>query len=78
MYLAQCRQKTFMTFGLTKNPPTLIHSPLANAVMASAMTKTGNIEDTNTTRDSAATKSRKSHMIQVKKADAVGWKLQNQ
>ena len=61
--------------GETKNPPTLIHSPLANAVKASAMTKFGNREDIKTTSDSPARRSRKSHMTQVKKAAPVGRKL---
>ena len=53
-------------------PFTDIHKPFANAVNANEMTKFGKIEDTSTTRDSAATRSRKSHIIQVKNAMAVG------
>jgi hypothetical protein len=60
------------------NPPTHIHSPFENATNAREMTKTGNIEDTRTTRDSAATRSRKSHITQMKKASAVGRKLESQ
>lgn len=78
MYLAQYLQKTLITLGLTKNPPTLIQSPFAKAVTARATTKIGKSEDTSTTRDSAATRSRKSHMIQVKNPVAVGRKLQSQ
>jgi hypothetical protein len=59
-------------------PSTDIHNPLANAVNASDITKLGKMEDTNTTRDSAATRSRNSHMIQVKNAMAVGLKLESQ
>lgn len=62
--------------GETRNPPTLIHRPLANAVRARAMTKLGNSEDIRTTRDSPARRSRKSHMTHVKKAEAVGRKLE--
>jgi hypothetical protein len=54
------------------NPPTLIHRPLANAVKAKAITKFGKMDDIKTTSDSAARRSRKSHIIQVKKAEAVG------
>jgi hypothetical protein len=53
-------------------PPTDIQRPLAKAVSASETTKLGKIDDINTTRDSAATRSRNSHMIHVKKACAVG------
>jgi hypothetical protein len=35
-------------------------------------------EDIRTTKDSAATRSRNSHIIQVKNALAVGWKLDSQ
>jgi hypothetical protein len=42
------------------------------------MTKLGKMDETRTTRDSAATRSRKSHMIQVKDAGAVGWKFPSQ
>lgn len=55
--------------GETRNPPTLIHRPFANAVSASDTTKLGKMEDINTTRDSPAKRSRKSHMTQVKKAE---------
>jgi len=67
-----------ITLGEIKNPPTHIHSPLAKAVKARLITKTGKTEETKTTRDSAAIRSRKSHMIQVKNAEAVGWKLESQ
>ena len=63
---------------MTRNPPTLIHSPLANATSARAMTKLGKMAVTSTTRDSAATRSRNIHMTHVKKAWAVGWKLESQ
>lgn len=62
--------------GETRKPPTLIQSPLANATKANEMTKFGKMEVTSTTSDSAATRSRKSHITQVKNADAVGWKLE--
>lgn len=42
------------------------------------MTKLGKMDVTKTTRDSAATRSRKSHMTQVKKAEALGRKLESQ
>lgn len=42
------------------------------------MTKLGKIEDMRTTRDSAARRSRKSHITQVKKAVAEGRKLLSQ
>jgi hypothetical protein len=60
------------------NPSTDIHKPLANAVSARETTNMGNKELTSTTRDSAATRSRNSHMTQVKKAPAVGRKLDSQ
>lgn len=63
---------------MTKNPPTLIHSPFANATNAKAITKFGKIAVTRTTSDSAATRSRKIHITQVKNASAVGWKLESQ
>lgn len=59
----------------TRNPPTDIHSPFAKAVRARLITKLGKTEETNTTRDSAARRSKKSHMIHVKNAEPVGWKL---
>jgi hypothetical protein len=65
-------------FGCTKNPPTDIHSPFAKAVRARLTTKFGKMDDTNTTRDSAAIKSRNSHIIHVKKATAVGRKFESQ
>ena len=40
--------------------------------MARLMTKLGTIDATSTTSDSAAKRSRNSHMTQVKKAEAVG------
>jgi hypothetical protein len=64
--------------GWTRNPPTDIHSPFAKAVRARLTTKFGKMEDTSTTRDSAATRSRNSHMIHVKKATAVGRKFDSQ
>ena len=42
------------------------------------MTKLGKMDVTKTTRDSAATRSRKSHMTKVKKAEALGRKLESQ
>ena len=78
MYLAQYLQKTLMTFGETRKPPTLIQRPLAKAVRARATTKVGKREEMRTTRDSAARRSRNSHMIQVRKAGAVGRKLESQ
>ena len=62
--------------GETRNPPTHIQRPFANAVSAREMTKTGKMEEMKTTRDSAAIRSRNNHIIQVKNADAVGRKLQ--
>lgn len=59
-------------------PFTHIHRPLAKAVRASAMTKFGKREEMRTTRDSAARRSRKSHIIQEKKAVAVGRMLESQ
>ena len=61
--------------GETKNPPTLIQRPLANAVKAREITKLGNSEDINTTKDSPANRSRKSHMTQIKKAEPPGRRL---
>ena len=54
--------------GLTKKPPTLIQRPFAKAVRARATTKLGKSEVMSTTRDSAARRSRKSHITQVKNA----------
>ena len=48
------------------------------AVRARLTTKFGKMEDTSTTRDSAAIRSRKSHIIHVKKATAVGRKFESQ
>lgn len=62
----------------TRNPPTLIQSPFANATTASERTKFGRRAVTKTTRDSAARRSRKSQRTQVKKAVAVGVKLESQ
>jgi hypothetical protein len=59
-------------------PFTDIHNPFANATRAREMTKLGNSEVMNTTKPSAASKSRKSHMTHVKKALAVGLKLDSQ
>ena len=64
--------------GVTRNPPTLIHSPLANATSARAITKFGKIAVTRQTRDSAATRSRKIHMTEVKKASPAGRKFESQ
>lgn len=64
--------------GDTKKPPTLIQRPFANAVSARATTKFGNIEERSTTRDSPAKRSRKSHITHVKKAVALGRKLESQ
>ena len=61
--------------GDTKKPPTLIHSPLANAVKASDITKLGNIDDMSTTRDSPAKRSKNNHITQVKKALPPGRRL---
>lgn len=55
--------------GVTRDPPTLIHGPLANATSARAITKFGNI---------AVTRSRKIHMIEVKKASPAGRKFESQ
>jgi hypothetical protein len=66
------------TVGGTKKPPTDIHKPFANAVKARLTTKLGKMDDINTTRDSAATRSRNSHIIQMKKAVAVGRKFDSQ
>lgn len=52
--------------------------PFAKAVKARATTKLGINDDTSTTSDSAAMRSRNSHMIQTKNALAVGSKLINQ
>ena len=59
-------------------PLTLIQRPLANATSAKETTKLGNNEVINTTRLSAASRSRKSHKTHVKNACAVGWKLESQ
>lgn len=64
--------------GETMNPPTHIHRPFENATRAREMTKFGNMEETRTTSDSAATRSRKSHITQMKNAEAVGRKLESQ
>jgi hypothetical protein len=64
--------------GCTRNPPTDIHNPFAKAVKARLMTKFGKMEDTSTTRDSAAMRSRNSHITHVKKATAVGRKFDSQ
>ena len=61
-----------------RNPPTLIQRPLAKATMARERTKLGRREVTSTTRDSAARRSRKSHITQMKKAGAVGRKFESQ
>lgn len=60
------------------NPLTDIHSPLAKATSASDTTKLGKRAVTRTTRLSAARRSRNTHMTQVKKASAVGRKLDSQ
>jgi hypothetical protein len=64
--------------GVTKNPPTLIQRPFAKATSASEMTKFGNIDVTNTTRLSAARRSRNIHITQIMKADPSGRKLESQ
>lgn len=64
--------------GDTKKPPTLIQRPFANAVSARATTKLGNRDERSTTRDSAAKRSRKSHITHVKKALAPGRKFESQ
>ena len=61
--------------GETRKPPTLIQSPFAKAVRARDMTKLGNSEDIKTTKDSPAKRSRKSHITQVKNAEAPGRRL---
>lgn len=63
---------------MTKNPATDIHRPFAKAVTARLMTKIGKTDEMKTTRDSAAIRSRKSHITQVKKAVAVGRKFESQ
>lgn len=60
------------------NPSTLIHRPFMNAVIARATTKFGNTEETKTTNDSAARRSRNSHMTQVMNAANVGLKFESQ
>ena len=64
--------------GETRKPPTLIHRPFAKAVRARDTTKFGNMEDISTTRDSAASRSRNSHITQVKKAIPSGRKFDSQ
>ena len=64
--------------GCTMKPLTLIHRPLAKATRASEMTNEGKSDVMKTTRPSAASRSRKSQKTQVKKAFAVGWKLESQ
>lgn len=59
-------------------PLTLIQRPFANAVAARETTKMGARDVMRTTRDSAAMRSRKSHITQVKKPVAVGWKFPSQ
>ncbi len=61
-----------------RNPPTLIQRPFANATSARAITKLGKIAVMKTTRDSAATRSRKIHITQVKNASPLGRKLESQ
>ena len=61
--------------GDTRNPPTLIHKPLANAVKASDITKLGKIDDISTTSDSPAKRSKNSHITQVKNALPPGRRL---
>jgi hypothetical protein len=53
--------------GGMRNPPTVIHKPLAKAVRASATTEMGNSDDISTTRDSAARRSRYKIPIYLKK-----------
>ena len=59
-------------------PSTLIQSPFVKAIIARARTKFGNAADTITTRLSAATRSRKSHITHIKNASEVGCRLDNQ
>jgi len=61
-----------------RKPPTDIQRPFAKATRANATTKFGISEEARTTRDSAARRLRNIHRIQVKNADAVGWKLDSQ
>ena len=64
--------------GGTRNPPTLIQRPFANATSAREMTKLGKMAVMKTTRDSAATRSRKIHITHVKNASPLGRKLESQ
>lgn len=64
--------------GDTRNPPTLIQRPLAKATNAREITNDGNSDVIKTTKDSAARRSRKSHMRYVKKAVASGLKFESQ
>lgn len=64
--------------GDTRNPLTHIHRPFTKAVRASATTKFGNIEETRTTKDSAASRSKNSHITQMKKALPSGRKFDSQ
>ena len=52
----------------TKKPFTHIHSPLAKATRAKATIKLGNSKENSVTNDSAATRSRNSHITYVKNA----------
>ena len=54
----------------TKKPSTHIHRPLAKAVTAKATTKMLKIDETKTTKDSAATRSKNNHSTHLKNADA--------
>jgi hypothetical protein len=78
MWRAQYRQKTLITFGLMRQPLVVIQSAFIDAVTARAMTKTGKREETRTTSDSAATRSRKSQSVYVKNPSRLAWKLQSQ
>ena len=59
---------------MIRKPPVHIHKPFAKAVSASATTKIGKRAEMSTTSDSAASRSRKSHMTHVKNALGVFWK----
>jgi len=64
--------------GEMRKPLTLIQTPFAKAVTTRDMTKFGNREDTSTTSDSAAIRSRNSHITQVKKAIPSGRRFNSQ
>lgn len=76
--LEKTRHHVGILHSRTKKPPTAIHSPLANATSARETTKFGMIEDRRTTKDSAVTRSRKTHITKVKNAAPVCLKSVNQ